>query len=296
MELLSGKIVSEQKKAEIKASIANHLSKAGRPPCLVAVIVGNNGASETYVASKEKNSHEVGMSSHILRLPETVTQVELLAEIKRLNEDDSVDGFIIQLPLPAHLDEKAITFAIDPAKDVDGFHPFNTGLMLKGLPTFLPATPYGVMMMLDHYNIPTSGKHAVVIGRSDIVGKPMAALLARNANPGNCTVTLCHSRTADLDFHTLQADILVVASGIPEMIHGHQVKEGAVVVDVGITRVADPNHPKGFVIKGDVHFESVAPKASYITPVPGGVGLMTIAGLLQNTMLSWSRRFNLGLG
>lgn len=295
MELLSGKQVSEQRKKVIKETIERCRPLAGRPPCLVAVIVGSNGASETYVASKEKNSHEVGMSSHILRLPMEISQAALMDEIQKLNEDDQVDGFIIQLPLPSHLDEKAITFAIDPAKDVDGFHPYNTGLMLKGLPTFLPATPYGVMLMLEYYQIPTAGKHAVVIGRSDIVGKPMAALLSRNTNPGNCTVTMCHSRTANLDFHTLQADILVVASGIPEMIHGHQVKEGAVVIDVGITRVSDPNHPKGFVIKGDVHFESVAPKSSFITPVPGGVGLMTITGLLQNTLLAWSRRFQLGL-
>jgi methylenetetrahydrofolate dehydrogenase (NADP+)/methenyltetrahydrofolate cyclohydrolase len=287
--LLDGKVVSNHIKEEIKETITSHVARGLRKPKLVAIIVGNNGASETYVASKERNSHAVGMDSEIIRFPENVSEDELLKCIYTLNNDSLVDGFIVQLPLPNHIDTQKITFAIKPEKDVDGFHPYNTGLMLKGLPTLLPATPYGVMLMLEYYKIETTGKHCVVIGRSDIVGKPMVALMSRNSNPGNCTVTMCHSKTVNLPHYTLQADILIVASGIPEMVNGEMIKPGAVVVDVGITRVDDASNPKGYTIKGDVHFDSANEVASFITPVPGGVGLMTIAGLLKNTLLAYEK-------
>ena len=289
-QILDGKTVSEHLKDEIRARIAKHIANGQRAPHLVAVIVGNNGASETYVASKERNSKSVGMDSTVLRFADTMTEAELLAEIDRLNTDLSVDGFIVQLPLPKHIDAQKVTFAIKPEKDVDGFHPYNTGLMLKGIDTLLPATPYGILLMLEYYKIETSGKNCVVIGRSDIVGKPMTALMSRNAYPGNCTVTMCHSKTNNLEFYTKNADILIVASGIPEMVKGNIIKPGAVVIDVGITRVDDAANPKGYSIKGDVHFESAAAVASYITPVPGGVGLMTIAGLLQNTLKAYETK------
>ncbi|MDZ4758268.1 MAG: bifunctional 5,10-methylenetetrahydrofolate dehydrogenase/5,10-methenyltetrahydrofolate cyclohydrolase [Bacteroidota bacterium] len=288
MQLLDGKLVSETIKSTLKTEIEGYISQGKRKPKLVAVIVGDNGASQTYVASKERNSKAVGMESEAIRLDVSTTENELLELIAKLNNDETVDGMLVQLPLPKHINANKVTDAILPHKDVDGFHPYNTGQMVKGVDTLLPATPYGILLMLEHYNIPTVGKHCVVIGRSDIVGKPMAVLMSRNAYPGNCTVTMCHSKTVDLNSYTLQADILIVASGIPEMVTGEMVKSGAVVIDVGITRM-DADNEKGYVIKGDVHFDSAKEVASYITPVPGGVGLMTIAGLLMNTLNAYKK-------
>ncbi len=288
MQLLDGKLVSETIKEKLKTEIESYISQGKRKPKLVAIIVGDNGASKTYVASKERNSKAVGMESEAIRLDVSTTENELLDLIAKLNNDNTVDGMLVQLPLPKHIDANKVTDAILPHKDVDGFHPYNTGQMVKGVDTLLPATPYGILLMLEHYNIPTVGKHCVVIGRSDIVGKPMSILMSRNAYPGNCTVTMCHSKTADLNSYTLRADILIVASGIPEMVTGDMVKPGAVVIDVGITRM-DTENEKGYVIKGDVHFESAKEVASYITPVPGGVGLMTIAGLLMNTLNAYKK-------
>jgi len=260
------------------------VQKEGRKiPHLAAVLVGINGASETYVASKVKNCAEVGFKSTLIRFEDNIAEDILLKAIKDLNKDEDIDGILIQLPLPAHINEERIINCIDPDKDVDGFHPLNAGKMVQGSPTFIPATPYGILMILEHYKIETSGKHAVVIGRSNIVGRPISILLNSNTYPGNCTVTVCHSRTKDLKEMCLQADIIVAALGIPGFLKADMVKEAAVVIDVGITRVADAEKKSGFVLKGDVDFENVAPKCSYITPVPGGVGLMTIAALLMNT-------------
>lgn len=253
-------------------------------PHLAAILVGNSGASETYVASKVKNCAEVGFKSTLIRLDANVTESALLENIEQLNLDEDIDGILVQLPLPAQINEEKVINSIDPSKDVDGFHPINTGRMVQGLPGFVPATPYGIMLMLEHYKIETSGKHAAVIGRSNIVGRPISILLSSNTNPGNCTVTVCHSRTKNLKEICLQADIIVAALGIPGFLKEDMVKEGAVVIDVGITRVADAEKKSGFVLKGDVDFANVAPKCSYITPVPGGVGLMTIAALLMNTL------------
>ena len=288
MQLLDGKLVSETIKEKLKTEIESYISQGKRKPKLVAIIVGDNGASQTYVASKERNSKAVGMESEAIRLDVATTENELLDLIAKLNNDNKVDGMLVQLPLPKHIDANKVTDAILPHKDVDGFHPYNTGQMVKGVDTLLPATPFGILLMLEHYNIPTVGKHCVVIGRSDIVGKPISILMSRNAYPGNCTVTMCHSKTQDLNSYTLRADILIVASGIPEMVTGDMVKPGAVVIDVGITRL-DADNEKGYVIKGDVHFESAKEVASYITPVPGGVGLMTIAGLLMNTLNAYKK-------
>ena len=252
-------------------------------PHLAAVLVGTNGASETYVAGKVKNCAEVGFKSTLIRFDDNVAEEELLETIEKLNKDEDVDGILIQLPLPGQINEEKVISSIDPNKDVDGFHPLNTGKMVQGLPTFIPATPYGILLMLEHYKIETSGKHAVVIGRSNIVGRPISILLGSNTSTGNCTVTVCHSRTKNLKEICLQADIIVAALGIPGFLKADMVKEGAVVIDVGITRVADAEKKSGFVLKGDVDFENVAPRCSYITPVPGGVGLMTIAALLMNT-------------
>jgi methylenetetrahydrofolate dehydrogenase (NADP+)/methenyltetrahydrofolate cyclohydrolase len=287
MILLDGKIASASVKEELK-SMTDALVEAGKPlPHLVAILIGNNGASETYVASKVKNCEETGFKSTLIRFEEQVDEAELLAKIESLNQDNDVDGILVQLPLPKHISEQKIIEAIHPAKDVDGFHPSSVGKLVQGLPTFVPATPYGILLMLAHFNITTKGKHAVVIGRSNIVGRPMSILLSSNIPQGNCTVTLCHSHTPNLEELCLQADIIVAALGKPEFVTPNMVKDGAVVIDVGITRVADTTAKKGFRIKGDVHFESVAPKCSAITPVPGGVGLMTIAGLLKNTMQAY---------
>ncbi|MCU0450866.1 MAG: bifunctional 5,10-methylene-tetrahydrofolate dehydrogenase/5,10-methylene-tetrahydrofolate cyclohydrolase [Bernardetiaceae bacterium] len=293
MQLIDGKVVAAQATADLAAAVAQLTAAGHRPPHLAAVLVGNDGASETYVASKVKSCEEVGFRSTLLRYPATITQAELLAVVARLNSDPEVDGFIVQLPLPAHLSAEAVTLAIDPAKDVDGFHPANLGRMALNLPAYIPATPYGIVQMLAHYQIETSGKHCVVVGRSPIVGLPISILLGRNTYPGNCTVTLTHSRTPDLAAHTRQADLLIAALGRPGFITAEMVKPGAVVIDVGITRVPDATKKTGFRIQGDVDFAAVAPLASYITPVPGGVGLMTVASLLKNTLLAAQRR---GLG
>ncbi|PIE84579.1 MAG: bifunctional 5,10-methylene-tetrahydrofolate dehydrogenase/5,10-methylene-tetrahydrofolate cyclohydrolase [Bacteroidia bacterium] len=284
MQLLDGKAVASSLAEEMRAEVQRLVQQGQRPPCLVAVLVGDNPASKAYVASKEKKCLELGFSSRVCRFEESVSEAELLAEIGRLNRDPEVDGFIVQLPLPGHIDERKVTQAIDPRKDVDGFHPTNLGLMMLGLDTYLPATPYGILRMLQHYEIPTKGKHLVVLGRSHIVGLPVANMLVQKAYPGDCTVTICHSRTQDLEGILRQADILIVAMGVPEFLRADMVKEGAVVIDVGINRVDDPSRKSGYRLVGDVAFDEVAPKTSYISPVPGGVGPMTIITLMYNTL------------
>jgi methylenetetrahydrofolate dehydrogenase (NADP+)/methenyltetrahydrofolate cyclohydrolase len=283
MQLLDGKLVSQSVKDTLKEKVSQLSLKGLKPPHLAAVLVGSNGASETYVASKVKNCEEIGFESTLIRLAADVEETVLISTIQQLNNDADVDGILVQLPLPTQISEEKIINLIHPDKDVDGFHPMSIGKMVQGLPTFIPATPYGIMLMLEYYQIETKGKHAVVIGRSNIVGRPISILLSRNTNPGNCTVTVCHSHTPNLKEICLQADIIVAALGKPGFLTADMVKENAVVVDVGITRVADASKKSGFSIKGDVDFEKVAPKSSYITPVPGGVGLMTIAALLMNT-------------
>ncbi len=284
MQLLDGKALSTTIKAEIKEEVDVWMAQGGKKPHLAAILVGTDGASETYVASKIRSCEQVGFTSTFVRLEESTSEENLLAEVRKLNDDADVDGFIVQLPLPKHISENTVMEAIDPAKDVDGFHPINVGRMCKGLPAYLSATPFGILEMLERAKIETSGKHCVVIGRSQIVGLPMAILMQRNTYPGNCTVTICHSRTQNLKEICKTADILVVALGRPEFVTAEYVKEGAVVIDVGITRVADTSKKSGFALKGDVKFDKVAPKCSHITPVPGGVGLMTICGLLTNTL------------
>ena len=283
MQILDGIIVSQSVKDKIKEKTLLFKKNGNKTPHLVAILVGSNGASETYVTSKVKNCEEVGFKSSLIRLDENIYEAELITAIQKLNSDDDVDGILVQLPLPRQIDEEKIISIINPDKDVDGFHPMSIGKMVQGLPTFIPATPYGILLMLEHYNIETSGKHAVVIGRSNIVGRPISILLSRNTYPGNCTVTVCHSRTKNLKEICLQADIIVAALGIPGFLKADMVNKNAVVIDVGITRVADATKKSGFTLKGDVDFANVAPKCSYITPVPGGVGLMTIAALLMNT-------------
>ena len=284
MNLLDGKQVSEKIKEQIALEAAEFTTQTGRKPHLVAILVGNDGGSETYVASKMRNCQLVGFESTNIRYDETITEEELIAKVKEINKDDSIVALIVQLPLPKHIDPDKITEAIDYRKDVDGFHPINLGRMQRNLPCFIPATPYGIMLMLDYYKIETAGKHAVVVGRSNIVGSPMSILLARNANPGNCTVTLTHSRTKDLRTEVLRGDIVVAAIGRKNFVTADMVKEGAVVIDVGINRETSTETKSGFKLYGDVDYEHVAPKASWITPVPGGVGLMTIVGLLKNTL------------
>ena len=284
MVLLDGKTTSAAIKQQIAKQVEELVANGEKRPHLVAILVGDNGASKTYVAAKEKACGEVGFNSTVLRLPEETTEAELLKEVDRLNHDDDVDGFIVQLPLPKHINEQRIIEAVDPSKDVDGFHPVNVGKLSLGLPTFVSATPFGIMELLKAYNIDTKGKHCVVLGRSNIVGRPMANLLSLKGNPGDCTVTICHSRTQDIASYTRSADIIVAALGVPEFLKGDMVKDGAVIVDVGITRVPDETRPKGYRIVGDVAFDEVAPKASYITPVPGGVGPMTIVSLMKNTL------------
>lgn len=284
MILLDGKKTSSDIKEEIKEKVAQLKAEGKKTPHLAAVIVGANGASVTYVNAKVKACEYVGFDSTLVQLPEDVTEAELLNKIDELNNDDNIDGFIVQLPLPKHIDEHKVTLAISPAKDVDGFHPENLGRMVLDLPCFLPATPYGIVQLLDRYNVETSGKDCVVIGRSHIVGSPMSILMARNNKVGNCTVTLTHSRTQNLKEITKRADIIIVALGKPEFLTGDMVKDGVVVVDVGITRVDDASKKSGFRLLGDVKFDEVAPKSSYITPVPGGVGPMTIASLMMNTL------------
>ena len=286
MQLLDGKYVSEKLKVEIAEQAAQILAETGRKPHLVAVLVGHDGGSETYVASKIKNCGAVGFKSSLVRYESTVTEEELLQKVAELNADADIDGIIVQLPLPKHIDPKKVTEKIDYRKDVDGFHPVNLGRMQRNLPSFIPATPYGITLMLKEYNIETSGKHCVVVGRSNIVGSPMSILMARNTYPGNCTVTICHSRTPNIKDFTLDADILIVAIGKKNFITADMVKPGAVIVDVGMNRETSTLTKSGFKLYGDVDFENVAPIASWITPVPGGVGLMTIIGLLRNTLAS----------
>lgn len=288
MLILDGKVASaairNQLTSEVKALSGD------RKPHLAAILVGNNGASETYVASKVRSCEEIGFASTLVRLPEDCSEEKLLSAIRELNGKNDVDGILVQLPLPKHINEQEVIEAIDPEKDVDGFHPVNAGKLVQGLNTYIPATPYGIMLMLEHFDIDTKGKHAVVIGRSNIVGRPMSILLSSNLPKGNCTVTICHSHTPNLKELCLQADIIVAALGRPNFVKAEMVKDGAVVIDVGITRIEDPTAKKGYRIKGDVDYENVAPKCSAITPVPGGVGLMTIAGLLKNTMQAFLQR------
>ena len=289
MILLDGKIASKAIKEKLLAATGQIKASGKRAPHLAAILVGTNGASETYVASKVKNCEETGFASTLIRLEEQITEAELLHQINRLNQNPEIDGILVQLPLPKHINESVIIQAIHPDKDVDGFHPISAGKLVQGLPTFIPATPYGILLMLEHFQLTTKGKHAVVIGRSNIVGRPMSILLSSNIPYGNCTVTLCHSHTPNLAEICLQADILVAALGKPEFVKSSMVKPGAIVIDVGITRVADATAKNGFRIKGDVAFDEVAPLCEAITPVPGGVGLMTIAGLLKNTLQAYQQ-------
>jgi methylenetetrahydrofolate dehydrogenase (NADP+)/methenyltetrahydrofolate cyclohydrolase len=284
MILLDGIKTSNDIKDEISLKVAELRQQGKKAPHLAAIIVGENGASLTYVNAKVKACEKVGFDSTLIRLPEETTEAELLAKIAELNTNDNIDGFIVQLPLPKHINEHKVTLAVAPNKDVDGFHPENLGRMILNLPGFLPATPYGIIQLLDRYNIETAGKECVVIGRSHIVGSPMSILMARNTKVGNCTVTLTHSRTKNLADYTKRADIIIVALGKPEFLTADMVKEGVVIVDVGITRIDDPTKKLGFKLLGDVKFDEVAPKCSYITPVPGGVGPMTIASLMMNTL------------
>lgn len=286
MKILDGKKASQAIKDELKIDVAQLSAEGKKIPHLAAILVGNNGASETYIAAKVKACEEIGFISTLIRFEETISEAKLLTKINELNNDPDVDGILVQLPLPKHISDEEVINTIDPDKDVDGFHPVNIGRLMQGLSTYIPATPYGIMLLLEHFKIETSGKHAVVIGRSNIVGRPMSVLLSSNTYPGNCTVTICHSKTKNLKDHCLQADIIIAALGKPEFVTADIVKEGAVVVDVGITRVEDSTRKSGFRLKGDVAFDEVSPKCSWITPVPGGVGPMTIAALMKNTYRS----------
>ncbi len=284
--LLDGKAVSDRIKLEIADIVKERVANGGKQPHLAAILVGNDGASQTYVGHKERSCAQVGFKSTIVRMDENTTEEELIKTIEEINNNSDIDGLIVQLPIPKHINETKVLETIAPEKDVDGFHPYNVGKMMLGLPTFLPATPFGIMMLLEEYNIPTQSKHCVVLGRSNIVGRPMTNLLSRKDKYGDCTVTICHSRTKDISYHTKQADIIIAAIGQPEFLKEEMVKEGAVVIDVGITRIADSTKKSGFRLVGDVEFSGVAPKCSYITPVPGGVGPMTIVSLLKNTLIA----------
>jgi len=291
MIILDGKATAETIKKELAEEVAKIKASGHKTPHLAAILVGNDGASETYVSNKVRTCKEIGFNSSLFRFPSSVTQRELLEKIKSINTDPEIDGLIVQSPLPSHISFQKITETIHPSKDVDGFNPVNAGRMLQNVPSFIAATPKGILTLLERYQIPTEGKHCVVIGRSNIVGMPVSTLLARNTWPGNCTVTICHSKTKNIQLHTLQADILIAAIGRPGFVKIDMIKEGAVVIDVGITRVADTTSKKGYRLKGDVDFEKIAPKCSYITPVPGGVGPMTIIGLLQNTLAATRKEF-----
>lgn len=288
--LLDGKKTSSDIRIEIAEKVERIKNQGGKIPHLAAILVGNDGASEAYVSNKVKDCAQVGFKSTLKRFDNTVSEEDLLQEVERINNDPDIDGLIVQLPIPDHISVQKVTDRIKPEKDVDGFHPVNVGRMAKSLPAYISATPYGILQLLERYKIETSGKHCVVIGRSDIVGSPMSILLSRKAYPGNCTVTLCHSRTKDIKEMTLQADIIIAALGIPGFLTGDMVREGAVVIDVGISRVEDASKKSGFALKGDVDFDSVAPKSSFITPVPGGVGPMTRASLLMNTLLAAEKK------
>jgi len=286
MQLIDGKAISAQIKKEIAEEVAQIKSKGGKTPHLAAVLVGHDGGSETYVASKVRTCEEVGFKSSLIRFEDNVSEEELLACVDKLNKDADVDGFIVQLPLPKHISEQKVIEAIDYRKDVDGFHPINVGRMSIGLPCFVSATPAGILELLKRYDIPTQGKHCVVLGRSNIVGKPVANLMMQKGYPGDATVTVCHSRTPNIKEVCQSADIIIAALGVPEFLKGDMVKDGVVVVDVGTTRVTSTETKSGFRLKGDVAFDEVAPKASFITPVPGGVGPMTIISLMRNTLLA----------
>jgi methylenetetrahydrofolate dehydrogenase (NADP+)/methenyltetrahydrofolate cyclohydrolase len=290
MEILDGKKAAQAIRDELKIDVALLAAEGKKIPHLAAILVGNNGASETYVAAKVKACEEAGIKSTLIRFEKDISSMKLLDKVQELNNDPDVDGILVQLPLPMHIRESEVINAIDPDKDVDGFHPVNVGKMVQGLPAFVPATPHGIMLLLEHYKVETKGKHAVVVGRSNIVGRPMSILLSHNSNPGNCTVTICHSHTNNLKEICLQADIIVAALGKSGFIKADMVKEGAVVIDVGITRIEDTSKKSGFRLKGDVDYETVAPKCSWITPVPGGVGPMTIAALLKNTFASCAQK------
>ena len=289
MILLDGKKTSNQIKEEIADKVSQMKSRGERTPHLAAVLVGQDGASLTYVGSKVRSCERIGFESTLIHLDEATSEETLLDQIDQLNNDPNIDGFIVQLPLPKHINEEKVLMAVDPDKDVDGFHPTNFGKMALDMETFIPATPYGIMELLKRYEVDTQGKHTVVIGRRHIVGRPMSILMSRKGNPGNATVTLTHSRTQNIEQYTREADIVISALGVPNFLTADMIKKDAVIIDVGITRVPDTNHPKGYVITGDVDFEAVKEKASYITPVPGGVGPMTIAMLLQNTLLARKR-------
>ena len=286
MIILDGKATADAIKKEIAAEVVQLKLAGKKTPHLAAILVGNDGASETYVGSKVKTCHEIGFHSSLFRFSNSVSESELLDKIRQVNQDPEIDGLIVQSPLPEHISFNRVTETISPSKDVDGFHPVNSGRLMQNIPSFIAATPKGIVTLLERYKVETTGKNCVVIGRSNIVGLPMSILLARNANPGNCTVTICHSKTKNLKNHTLAADIIIAALGKPGFLKGNLVKDGAVVIDVGITRVPDSSRKSGYRLKGDVEFDEVAPKCSYITPVPGGVGPMTIIGLLQNTLLA----------
>lgn len=286
MQLIDGKALAKTIKAELAKEVKALKTNGGKIPHLAAVLVGDNPASQVYVRNKVRSCEKIGFKSTLIRKDADTTEAELLAIINDLNNDKDIDGFIVQLPLPKHIDETKVTLAIDPKKDVDGFHPMNFGRMSQGLPCYIPATPYGILVMLERYGIETSGKHCVVVGRSNIVGTPMSILMSRKSKVGNCTVTLAHSRTKDLKAETLRADIIIAAIGIPNFITADMVKENVVIIDVGINRIDDQTRKRGYRLVGDVDFDGVAPKSSFITPVPGGVGQMTVTALLMNTMKS----------
>jgi methylenetetrahydrofolate dehydrogenase (NADP+)/methenyltetrahydrofolate cyclohydrolase len=291
MILIDGKKISLELQSEIAAEVKELVAKGKKQPHLAAILVGDDPASQTYVNSKVKACDNVGFKSTLIRLEANVSEHQLLSKIADLNNDDDIDGYIVQLPLPRHISEQKIIEAIKPSKDVDGFHPINVGRLVLNLPTYVSATPFGIVTLLERYNIPTEGKHCVVIGRSNIVGSPMSILMAKNTNLANCTVTLCHSKTKDLKEHTLQADIIIAAIGRPNFVTADMVKEGAVVIDVGINRIHDASTKSGFRLVGDVKFDEVSEKAGFITPVPGGVGPMTIASLLKNTLIAAKKEF-----
>lgn len=292
MTLLNGKEVAQSIKDKLKVDTQNFVQAGNKAPHLAAILVGDSPASKAYVGSKIRSCEEIGFISTLLKFDETITEAELLDEIKKVNDNDDIDGLIVQLPLPKHIDNDKIIEAQDPKKDVDGFHPISVGKMVAGLPTFLPATPFGILKILEHYNLSALGKNVVILGRSHIVGRPMSILLSQSRPEGNGTVTVCHSRTQNLEEYTKNADIIVAALGIPEFLKANMVKKGVIIIDVGINRVEDASKKKGYKLVGDVAFEEVAPLASYITPVPGGVGLTTIAGLLLNTFQAAQNRAN----
>lgn len=291
MILIDGKKISLELQSEIAQEVKDLIAKGKKQPHLAAILVGDDPASQTYVKSKVKACENVGFKSTLVQFEANVSEHQLLSKIDELNNNEDIDGYIVQLPLPRHISEQKIIEGIKPSKDVDGFHPINVGRLVLNLPTYVSATPFGIVTLLERYNIPTEGKHCVVIGRSNIVGSPMSILMAKNTNLANCTVTLCHSKTKDLKEHTLQADIIIAAIGRPNFVTADMVKEGAVVIDVGINRVDDDTKKSGFKLVGDVQFEEVSKKAGYITPVPGGVGPMTIASLLKNTLIAAKREF-----